>query len=40
MVESRMLIRKYLFIDSKEGNIKDDYKFEKKLGSGGFGSVY
>ena len=28
------------FIDSKEGNIKDTYYFEKKLGSGGYGAVY
>ena len=28
------------FIDSKQGNIKDDYFFEKKLGSGGYGAVY
>lgn len=28
------------FIDSKTGNIKDEYYFEKKLGSGGYGAVY
>jgi hypothetical protein len=28
------------FIDSKSGNIKDEYYFEKKLGSGGYGAVY
>jgi hypothetical protein len=28
------------FIDSRQGNIKDDYYFEKKLGSGGYGAVY
>jgi serine/threonine protein kinase len=28
------------FIESKEGNIKDEYFFEKKLGSGGYGAVY
>ena len=29
-----------LFIESYEGNIKEKYYFEKKLGSGGYGSVY
>lgn len=28
------------FIDSKTGNIKEEYYFEKKLGSGGYGAVY
>ena len=28
------------FIQSRVGNIKDDYYFEKKLGSGGYGAVY
>jgi hypothetical protein len=28
------------FIDSRDGNIKDEYYFEKKLGSGGYGAVY
>ena len=28
------------FIKSREGNIKDTYFFEKKLGSGGYGAVY
>ena len=28
------------FIKSREGNIKDQYFFEKKLGSGGYGAVY
>ena len=28
------------FIDSIQGNIKDEYYFEKKLGSGGYGAVY
>jgi serine/threonine protein kinase len=28
------------FIDSFEGNIKDDYHFVEKLASGGFGIVY
>ena len=29
-----------MFIDSRQGNIKDEYYFEKKLGSGGYGAVY
>ena len=33
-------IERAWFIDSKQGNIKDDYYFEKKLGSGGYGAVY
>ena len=28
------------FIQSRKGNIKDQYFFEKKLGSGGYGAVY
>jgi len=28
------------FIQSRTGNIKDQYFFEKKLGSGGYGAVY
>ena len=42
MVDKKVTIqieRKW-FIDSKQGNIKDDYYFEKKLGSGGYGVVY
>jgi hypothetical protein len=34
------IIKKQWFIDSKKGNIKDEYYFEKKLGSGGYGAVY
>jgi len=33
-------VRSSWFIDSKTGNIKDEYYFEKKLGSGGYGAVY
>lgn len=33
-------IERKWFIDSHQGNIKDDYYFEKKLGSGGYGAVY
>ena len=33
-------IERQLFIDSRQGNIKDEYYFEKKLGSGGYGAVY
>jgi serine/threonine protein kinase len=28
------------FIDSREGNIKEQYHFIEKLASGGFGIVY
>lgn len=28
------------FIQSRQGNIKEQYYFEKKLGSGGYGAVY
>jgi hypothetical protein len=42
MVEHGFTIQmdKKWFIDSRQGNIKDDYYFEKKLGSGGYGAVY
>jgi hypothetical protein len=41
MVESgKLMFQGSWFIDSKEGNIKDIYYFEKKLGSGGYGAVY
>lgn len=33
-------VERQWFIDSNQGNIKNDYLFEKKLGSGGYGSVY
>ncbi len=33
-------IERQWFIDSRQGNIKDLYYFEKKLGSGGYGAVY
>lgn len=38
--KDRIVIQGSWFIDSKEGNIKDLYFFEKKLGSGGYGAVY
>ena len=37
---NRIIIERKWFIDSRQGNIKDDYYFEKKLGSGGYGAVY
>lgn len=44
MVERRttgpITIERQWFIDSRQGNIKDEYYFEKKLGSGGYGAVY
>ena len=33
-------MEKAWFIQSRVGNIKDHYFFEKKLGSGGYGAVY
>lgn len=35
-----MRMDKAWFIQSRKGNIKDHYFFEKKLGSGGYGAVY
>ena len=44
MVETKktepITIERQWFIDSRQGNIKDTYYFEKKLGSGGYGAVY
>jgi len=40
MVDRVIHVRSSWFIDSKTGNIKDEYYFEKKLGSGGYGAVY
>jgi hypothetical protein len=42
MVESKggIKIDKSWFVKSRQGNIKDEYFFEKKLGSGGYGAVY
>ncbi len=44
MVETKktepISIERQWFIDSHQGNIKDTYYFEKKLGSGGYGAVY
>ena len=39
-VTGPITIERQWFIDSRQGNIKDDYYFEKKLGSGGYGAVY
>jgi hypothetical protein len=38
-MEGRAVTRS-MFIESLEGNIKEKYFFEKKLGSGGYGAVY
>jgi serine/threonine protein kinase len=38
-MESRTVTRA-MFIESLQGNIKEKYFFEKKLGSGGYGAVY
>ena len=40
MVEANIKHDKSWFVQSREGNIKDEYFFEKKLGSGGYGAVY
>ena len=40
MVDVKIKYDKAWFIQSREGNIKDQYFFEKKLGSGGYGAVY
>jgi serine/threonine protein kinase len=34
------VVKKHWFIDSKQGNIKEEFRFLKKLGSGGYGTVY
>ena len=36
----KITVERQFFIDSRQGNIKDEYFFEKKLGSGGYGAVY
>jgi len=38
-MENRAVSRS-MFIESLQGNIKEKYFFEKKLGSGGYGAVY
>ena len=40
MVEKKMVITKQWFIDSFQGNIKDEYSFLDRIGNGGFGVVY
>ena len=43
MVEKRattIRVERQWFIDSNSGNIKTEYLFERKLGSGGYGAVY
>jgi calcium-dependent protein kinase len=40
MESSKSKVTKSWFIDSKKGNIKNEYFFEKKLGTGGYGAVY
>ena len=35
-----ILLKKEWIIGSKKGNIKEEFYFEKKLGSGGYGTVY
>jgi serine/threonine protein kinase len=40
MEQKQKTIKKEWFINSRHGNIKEEYYFEKKLGSGGYGAVY
>jgi len=40
MESHKTKVLKSWFIDSKKGNIKNEYFFEKKLGTGGYGAVY
>jgi serine/threonine protein kinase len=37
---SKMVIQRQWFIDSRMGNIKDQYHFVERVGSGAFGVVY
>ena len=39
-MDNKVVLKKHWFIDSKKGNIKEEFYFEKKLGSGGYGTVY
>ena len=38
--QKEVTIKKSWFVTSLKGNIKEKYYFEKKLGSGGSGTVY
>ncbi len=38
--EKQLKLEKQWFITSRKGNIKEEFYFEKKLGSGGYGTVY
>ena len=39
-MEQNKAVSRSMFIESLQGNIKEKYFFEKKLGSGGYGAVY
>jgi serine/threonine protein kinase len=39
-MENKIVLSKQWFIESRVGNIKDNYHFLERLGSGGFGVVY
>ena len=39
-MEKQKTLSRALFVESIDGNIKEKYFFEKKLGSGGYGAVY
>lgn len=39
-LNKNVIVQKRLFLQARNGNIKDEYFFEKKVGQGGFGVVY
>ena len=39
-INNNIIVEKRLFMCARQGNIKDEYFFERKVGSGGFGVVY
>lgn len=39
-MDNNKAVTRAMFIESFQGNIKEKYFFEKKLGSGGYGAVY
>jgi len=39
-MENSNTVTRAMFVQSLQGNIKEKYFFEKKLGSGGYGAVY
>ena len=39
-ISQNIKVEKKMFLNARQGNIKDDYFFEKNVGHGGFGVVY